>query len=362
MMRGESLRPNNFDLIRLLAATQVVFFHAGKQLQIPWTMDPGSPLRLLAAFPGVPIFFIISGFLISLSYERNNALPQYLRNRFLRIYPGLWFCLLFSICCAVIFGGVNFWNRETLPWILAQLSIGQFYNPQFLRNYGVGVLNGSLWTIPVEIQFYLLVPIIHRLFDPRRRGCNLALGIAGVLLVGVNRFYYAIYQNETLIIKLFGVSVLPYLYMFLVGVLLQRNLGLLRRYIEGKAALWLAFYGTFVVSMWVLGRPVDGASMNPVAFLILAMLVMSAAFSFRHLSERLLRSNDLSYGVYIYHMVVVNVFVNYGVFGNWLVFLAIFPLVYLLACLSWVLVEKKALTHKRNPLRQVAVAANTLPV
>jgi peptidoglycan/LPS O-acetylase OafA/YrhL len=360
-LQGESLRPNNFDLLRLLAATQVIFFHAGKQLRIPWIVDSSSPLRLLAAFPGVPIFFVISGFLISLSYERNSSLPQYLRNRFLRIYPGLWFCLFLSIIFAIIFGGVNFWNRETLPWLLAQLSIGQFYNPQFLRNYGVGVLNGSLWTIPVEIQFYLLLPIIYRLFDPRRKWGNVALLITTVFSIAVNRFYYSIHGTDSLIIELFGVSVLPYLYMFLIGVLVQRNFGLLKRYIVGKAPLWLAIYVALILGLWVLGRPVDGVSMSPLVFMVLMMLVMSFAFSFRPLSDRLLRGNDLSYGVYIYHMAVVNALVHYGVYKNWLAFLAVFPFAYLLAYLSWTLVEKKALAHKRNSLRQTTAVTNALP-
>ena len=51
--------------------------------------------------------------------------------------------------------------QNLIIWIISQVTIFQFYNPFWLREYGVGVLNGSLWTIPVEMQFYFLIPFIY---------------------------------------------------------------------------------------------------------------------------------------------------------------------------------------------------------
>ena len=56
------LRSNNFDLIRLLAAMQVAVSHANGHLESELSIP------LLSYFPGVPIFFLVSGFLICLSY------------------------------------------------------------------------------------------------------------------------------------------------------------------------------------------------------------------------------------------------------------------------------------------------------
>ena len=69
-------RNNNFDLIRLFAAFQVVFWHGSVHFDITEALF--GFLSVLYHFPGVPIFFTISGFLISHSLERNNfRLKQY---------------------------------------------------------------------------------------------------------------------------------------------------------------------------------------------------------------------------------------------------------------------------------------------
>src|SRR5260221_5801342 len=86
--------------------------HTVLHLQVaapPWLM------HLVNAFPGVPIFFVISGFLISLSYERSSSLKSYCRNRVLRIYPGLWCCILSTIVVAALCG-YSFASGQAVAW------------------------------------------------------------------------------------------------------------------------------------------------------------------------------------------------------------------------------------------------------
>ena len=140
---------NNINLLRLLAACQVVVSHMIGHFDLA---PNDSPLVVaIRMFPGVPIFFLLSGYLIYRAWERDPNIWSYWTNRGLRIFPALW--VAFAVTLAVLFltGQFDGTARQTGLWIVAQLTIIQFYNPEFLRDFGVGVVNGALWSIPVEI-------------------------------------------------------------------------------------------------------------------------------------------------------------------------------------------------------------------
>jgi peptidoglycan/LPS O-acetylase OafA/YrhL len=346
-----STRENNFDLLRLLAALQVAFFHAASHLNVP--IDTTNPLiRFANALPGVPIFFVISGFLISLSWERNRVPRSYARNRALRIFPALWVCLAVSIATAVAIGGVSFWHPQTLPWLVGQVTIGQFYNPGFLRGYGVGVLNGSLWTIPVELQFYILLPLVYAWLNLRERSGNGRL----LALVALSLGAYSIFRHmdssaaAPILVKLAGETIVPYLWMFLLGVLLQRNFERLATLLVGRAIWWLLAYGALVAATAPFGISPDT---NGLMMAILAAVVVSCAFSAPRLAGRLLRGNDLSYGLYLYHMVVVNAFVERAAQGTYAILGVTLCISLVAAGASWLAIERPALTLKRNTLHPV---------
>lgn len=346
-------KSNNFDLIRLAAALQVAVAHSMTYLR------PGSSAELrelIGLFPGVPIFFFISGFLISRSFERNPLPREYALNRVLRIYPGLIACFVVSVATVAACGyfaerPVPLW--EFLRWVIAQLSFVQFHNPQFMRDYGVGVLNGSLWTITVELQFYVLVPVVYAVLRrvPQRH-MNLSLLVLALIFLGVNRYYAsaAPHGSGVLWFRLLGVSFAPWFYMFLLGVLFQRNHDRLARWLGGR--FFPIFFSYCVLAFSasrVLGLSL-GNLIHPLLFVALAALVFSAAFTRGTLSDRLLRRNDVSYGVYIYHMPVANFLLATGLAGIVGSPLIAISATLLLAFLSWRLIEKPALALKRHAL------------
>lgn len=359
-------KANNFDLLRLAAALQVALNHSA--LHLKSNQHEGAIFDFSSLFPGVPIFFFISGFLISRAFENNPVTREFALNRFLRIYPGLVCCLLVSVLMVWMtgyFSTVHVSISSLATWLLAQASIGQFYNPDFLRNYGVGVLNGSAWTITVELQFYLLVPILYAVLaldhaaDARSNRRLLALG---VLFLLANRAYFlgAPRHSDDLWYKLAGVTFAPWFYMFLIGVLVQWNFHLIRPYVTGRFPWVLLAYCALA---WPLSRIVGwglGNDLNPLFFSGLVLLVLAAAFSYAGLSDAVLRRNDISYGVYLYHMPVVNLLLALGLGGTTASLALAMAATLLLALFSWLVVEKPALRLKRHALYNHAVAHSAI--
>lgn len=340
-----SVRVNNYDLIRLVAALQVLLFHGTYYLNAPsW-----QPLMAVLAFlPGVPIFFVISGFLISLSWERAPSARLYLRNRVLRIYPALWVCLVVSIAIFLLEGVRPDSLVHFVTWVAAQATVVQFYNPPFLRSFGIGVLNGSLWTIPVELQFYLLLPLLA-LVAQRRPGRWIALTLAASVLMTLARFDLA--GRETTLQKLLGVSIFPYLFYFLVGVLGRYLYERRPRIFIQRGAFWAAIYAAWAVVGVRYSVPgMYGNQLNVVSIILIAMLTVSMAFTARDVSSLILRGNDISYGVYIYHVPIINLLLAHHLAGGraFALFLAV---TIAMALLSWRLIEKPALALKDYSLR-----------
>lgn len=78
-------RENNFDLIRLYAAIEVMFFHIFPNMGT----NVDSYRWIQGGFNGVMIFYFISGFLITNSYLHSKSIKQYVKNRILRLTPAL---------------------------------------------------------------------------------------------------------------------------------------------------------------------------------------------------------------------------------------------------------------------------------
>ncbi len=352
-------RQNNFDLIRLLAAAQVVLAHAIGHTELihqlpPWGAQVFSALMLL---PGVPVFFVISGFLITQSFERNPAdLKGYLWRRSLRIFPGLWVCLIVTLAVLGFFGflGSDFVGSKTFAaWLAGQVSFFQFYNPEHFRGFGIGVANGALWTITVELQFYAFIPVFHWLTHGRKPALP-----AAALLFLVSFAAYCVMDGKVngpggftaapLAFKLLHVTLIPHLWMFMLGIVIHRRFETFRPWLEGKFLWYLATYALFMTGLQTLvdlRSPPYYAGLLPCRA-VLALGTVSAAFSARALSGRLLSGTDLSYGTYLYHSVVINVFIQLGLLTSLSAVPYVFIVSVALAMLSWHAVEKPALARK----------------
>jgi peptidoglycan/LPS O-acetylase OafA/YrhL len=163
LSRRASGRDNNFNLIRFLAAALVLYSHAW-----PLTGTPGEPLEKLAGFSlghlAVDVFFVVSGFLVTGSLLGRGRLGAFLRARALRIFPAL---LVSSVLAAFAIGALQThlplaaYFRAPGTWAFAAQDATCWPWPIVYGLPGVfahvpypNVVNGSLWSLPFELDMY----------------------------------------------------------------------------------------------------------------------------------------------------------------------------------------------------------------
>lgn len=171
-------RSNNFTLLRLLAAMTVLYSHSyvlslgaggGENIFNNFIIKYwGESIDALA----VNLFFVTSGFLITASYLHRDNLLAFIEARILRIYPGLIVAVLFCVFVVgpfVTTGSVSDYFSSPTTWSYLKnnsflLKGVQFNLPSvFIGNpYPISV-NGSLWTLPIEIWMYLCVATLGSL-------------------------------------------------------------------------------------------------------------------------------------------------------------------------------------------------------
>lgn len=228
-------------------------------------------------------------------------------------------------------------------WFIAHASILQFYETDIFQGFGFGELNGSLWTISVVIQFYILTPFIYYFLKNSSKE-KLILFIFFFLTINILNSFFN--DRSTFFLKLLSNSFAPWLYMFVVGAMVYKSKKILNIIIKIPyfigISLLLIFYFLTKDYGW-------GNDINPIVFfLIVVLLVKFAYMRLSFLKE--LKGIDISYGIYIFHMPVFN-YLKYKNFGQYEIIIFGFLLTLLFSLISWFIVEKPFLKSKKYSLR-----------
>ncbi len=323
---------NSLTFIRLLAAVQVMAGHIFIHLHIS-NFHMGK--NIIGYFSGVPIFFAISGFVIWFSVERSPDYVSYIKKRFWRIYPELWVGVIVEILTIFIFyHGWNGW--QMILFFFTQGSIFQFWTPDSLRGYGCGTPNGSLWTICISIQFYIVVWFLYKLLK-KRRGGVWSVGFIFVLAASICGQLIAENTGIESLIKLYGQSVIRYLWLFYLGCFIAEFWSVMIPFLKRFWYIFLAAGTIFYVT------EIDiQAGYQVFQNICMIMGVIGFAYRFPCLEVKV----DLSYGIFIYHMIIVNVFITKGWVQEPVFFFFVVALSCVSAYLSSVTIGKWSAMHK----------------
>jgi peptidoglycan/LPS O-acetylase OafA/YrhL len=354
-------RANNFDLLRLLAALMVVLAHSFDLVNDP---EPFPHLRVLTwGTLGVIIFFSISGYLVAGSWANNPRLLPFVVKRALRLMPGLIVALLVS---ALVLGPLvssvpsSSYFREpgTKAYVLENTVLQtDYYLPGvFVHNAYPSAVNGSLWTLPLEVKAYVFVALAGlATLLTRRRWLMVPIAVLAVLcsLEGPS---ISVPGADHFIAGLANIQIPP-------GFVAGARAGTLTVYADMFAAFAVAaaLYAMRsrvpirwdLAALGVLALAVAGVigGLAPVtcAAVVVPYLVLCLAYR-THDRVRLPRwFGDYSYGIYVYAFPIQQTISDLvAPTSGWVMFVLAVPVTVAVAVLSWHFVERPALDLKRR--------------
>jgi peptidoglycan/LPS O-acetylase OafA/YrhL len=325
-------RATGFDYMRFLLAISVILFHTlitsyGAETQSRVTGSPAGKIWLVI----LPMFFALSGFLVAGSLERSKSLGVFLGLRVLRIFPALAVDTLF---CALILGPLlttlalsdYFGHPEFRAYLLNIVGDIHFTLPGVFETNPSHKVNGQLWTIPVELECYIVLTALALIRFHRRRWLMLGVflvaltGLEGRVLMGVSTPW-----DGRLLLLCFLCGVVAYLYrdrvrLSLAGAVLA----------VGATALCMSSERLYYLECL------------PLTYLTVCLGLLNPPKS------KFLESGDYSYGLFLYGYPLQQVLVAWVPAARdwyWNVALAV-PLALVFSVMSWHLIEKRVMARK----------------
>ena len=333
---------NSLNLIRLLAAMQVMYGHTLKHLHLE-----AIPLlhEFINFFHGVPIFFTLSGFLIWGSIGRSSSFRQYVCKRFWRIYPELWVAVAIELLVLLaLYDSPIDWPLFGL-FAICQSTILNFWTPDCLRGYGCGCPNGALWTICVLIQFYILAYWLYKVLH-NSNVFRWTIAFVFALVLSIACSYTTEYIPEN-IGKLLNQTIVPYLWIFIVSSFVAEY--------KDEFLPWLKKYWLQIAMVLIVIRHFHldiEASYRVCDTTMLFLCVVGMAYRLPFLNIK----TDISYAIYIYHMTVVNVLLQLGYTKNSIHMAIVFATTCILAYISTETIGKWALKRKNRTNKTVSAS------
>ncbi len=323
---------NNFDLLRFFFAATVFCVHAAVLSANDYLISLTS---ILSSEVAVKSFFVVSGFLIFMSYQNSQSISSYFSKRIRRIYPAYLFVILASVLLGIFFTTLSvneYWFVTTLNYFFANLTFLNFLQPElpglFTNNLHHAV-NGALWTLKIEVMFYIAVPLIVFCFNRFGR-----LSVMALLFISSVVYSYVLFA----IAQSHGGSAF---------VELQRQLpGQLTFFIVGAAGYYyfevFKKYALYLVSLaflaFVFKAHLPWIILEPLA---LGIQVIYFATIFPYLGN-FGKYGDFSYGIYILHFPILQLLIANHIFvDSPLLFITLAgALVLFSSILLWHFVEK----------------------
>lgn len=345
-MATEIRQTNRYDLIRIILAVIVFICHAIALPGFGISREFEHFLLETLGQAAIQGFFVISGALVYGSLERSQSISSYAGKRVRRLYPAYFAIIVCSTLLALLFvpsvredlvttGKYVFWNLIFLNFMQPDLP-GLFEGQRFTA------VNGALWTVKVEVMFYMALPILAAVLKFVGKGRFVVLALiyiaAEAWRIGFERYGLSTGSNALVQVS----RQLPgQMSFFVAGMVLWEFRDLARKH-------WV-LCGLFGIA-GVFGSYLP--MLEPIRAVSITALIAAIALS-PGPELNAARYGDFSYGIYGTHFPITQTVVALGLFHTSLVLgYAVAAVATLLtAVVLWYVIEKPFL-HKRNWYRR----------
>ncbi len=332
LMRNE----NSLDIVRYYLSFAVLFAHFSE-------LTDTTPFFPTSSYTAVGGFFMLSGFLVFYSYLRSPSLKSYLWRRAKRILPPyiaiVLLCLVMGVFLTTLSVGEYFTSATFYRYLVANLAMANFIQPTlpgvFTENL-YPFVNGSLWTMKVEVMLYLSVPIAAWFLRRLHKGWTLAaIYILSYLYKLWMGYLYDCTGEE--IYRIMQRQLVGQLLFFYSGVALLLYFDYLQRYIR------LLFPVALVIGIASMYVPWFEC-VEPISY---AILIIGFAYNCRWFVW-MRKYDNIAYGIYLFHYPVIQLVIYWGVpqYNTWIALALVVAITLLLSLLSWRLVERPILRRK----------------
>ncbi len=320
------MRDNNFTIIRLILATLVVFGH----FKVLPGLSKAHGIYGYADF-AVDAFFVVSGFLVYGSFDNSPKVKGFYIKRFFRIYPLYFVIVIMQAFAMALIIGSDIKYYDVIKYIASNLVFLNFISPDIggvLAGQNNIAINPSLWTLKIEVMFYLIVPVIWYFIK--------RIGVITIPLIYIASTIFAItainYGHETLAKQLPG-----QLRFFIIGIAfyIYRN-----KFMLPKPVAFLTAALLFVACSLRYTYP-----LTPIYPILVGSLVFICVLRLPVIKMKL----DMSYGVYLIHAPLIQLALLLGVFQDNIGFLCMLVvLVYIFAFYVEKIIEIPMVTYGKK--------------
>ena len=354
------------DGLRFIAIMSVIVIHIhallGQGHGVPKTVElvPYTETMHMLSKRGVYLFFVISGFILGTPFAQmyiNRSgtvnLKSYFKRRLTRLEPPYILCMI--ICTFVLVSRGTLIFREALPHLLAGLGYAHaiFYDGQN------NPINGVTWSLEVEIQFYILVPLLTLLYRIQGRGVRRTVLITSILTSSWCSLH----------LLYFPIRIVYAAPFFLAGLLIadiHSEFGELWKGANSYAWDGVALLGWPFV--WIPAEPAAHLAL-PLLFIVLVIAAFRGRLVSRLLSLPFVTSiGGMCYSIYLFHFYIISACehrtesLTLGIHSYILYFILqsaiVLPVVLVICGLFFVLIERPCM-NPRWP-QQLALAFQTI--